>query len=150
MHKQLDTTGMLEAVRAKIVEANPEIMEVKYGCYLSGRGLHNAFVFNRRTGQDTILVEVGGYTTAEIPADEIERYTIHGRVIRLEDVLLAAQGHIGWLEPDGMGTLWLCDQVKRWGKPMRDERIVGWNLRSDSLDQQPPETIAFLHSLLSV
>lgn len=63
------------------------------------------------------------------------------RPIRLADVLLALPGPTGI---DADGHFLVYDQ-NGWHLP---GKVVGWDLRADSLDAQSPETIAFLHSLL--
>ncbi len=64
------------------------------------------------------------------------------RPIHLADVLLAANHIKLWL--------WVTEQGRFNLHPQGGEIATGpaWNLRADSLDQQSPETIAFLHSLL--
>lgn len=122
----------IEAIRAKCIEANPEIVErdalwcPKHG-FLSGE----AAVDHRRN-------------CAEQIEDRREF-----RPIRLSDVLLAMKQKESLhgnarikLHIDG--TFWLLD-----GKiGTRVDAEAQWNLRTDDLEAQSDETIAFISSLL--
>jgi hypothetical protein len=146
----------LEAIRQACIEANPEIVELKFGCEIEWKG-ERAFL----TGDTYVLGDVAGGSAVQKKFWVANRsirgvdsfregngdWGIIGRPIRLCDVLLAidksvvkeaysfkmyANGYM-WLEniPDG-GT--------------RQDAI--YNLRADDLTQQSEECISFLYELL--
>ncbi|HEY9826378.1 MAG TPA: hypothetical protein V6D19_13095 [Stenomitos sp.] len=135
----------LSLVRAKVVEANPEIMELKFGCevrhFLKGTAIILAV--------QKLIGESDCYDLAyyKLPDPIFERspfnpnWDILGRPIRLADVLVAIEN----IKNDDVyhnALLSLCegDEVGNTDKL--------WNLRKDSLDEQSEECILFLKELL--
>jgi hypothetical protein len=135
----------LEQVRAKIIEAVPEIMEYRCnGC-------------NRRYAE-----YVNGCPRCWIDEwsreKNYERYPnrhvgLTPRSIRLADVLIAVWSHLENYELPTYESAYLpsrftiasdgdmfCDLPKA--------QIANWNLHKDSLDDQSEETINFLHDIL--
>lgn len=120
-------TSNLEQLKKKIQEANPEIMEVKFGCEI--RTPFTTYVIGKHTPDKENVIE------------------ILGRPIRLADVLLALENEYQAQDKsyavDGEGTFIFVN------KDVEMTWVNGsWNLKSDSLDKQSPETINFLMELL--
>jgi hypothetical protein len=136
-------------IRAKCIEANPEIVELKYGCEVRGNDKHRGTVAGR-------MVWIGGTGLVVIDncaALERQGLKIIGRPIRLSDVLLAINEYSEFTD------LNFVTQAGAFGKYLnlggaRGHKIEAtaylWNLRRDDLTQQTPETISSIHSLLCV
>lgn len=121
-----------EAVRAAIIKAVPEIMELKFGCE------------GKTHGMKWVLTEQG-WRSGPRGFSIMEPREIVGRPIRLADVLLAARGNKGeLLRIDQYGTFWIGHSVEVMGENTK----VDWNLRTDDLSQQSEECIDFIHSIL--
>lgn len=117
-----------------IQAANPEIMELKFGCKVKfGQPKHSYFgkgiILNKNyAGNWLIKTEVD--TTTTIPDKEIKR--ILGRPIRLADVLLASFNTKEAYPENGVLII-----------------VSKWNLSDDNLDHQSEETKQFLIDLLT-
>lgn len=114
-----------EQLKAVIQTANPEIMELKFGCELEG-GVTFISV-NPKTNEYYILAG-----NKILKRNEYRK--ILGRPIRLADVLLAS-------------TL-------EWSNIYEDRYLLMnllklWNLKDDNLDHQSEETKQFLIDLLT-
>lgn len=132
----------LETIRQACIEANPEIVELKFGCE----------VFVERWGHSAMmcafegLPELSGETSMTLHHKGKLHYVgssskgkIIGRTIRLADVLLALQRgstnkRFIFITLGGIDGLM--------------DLILLWNLKDDNLDHQSPETIDFIHKLL--
>lgn len=149
-----------EAVRAAIVKAVPEIMELKFGCevhrynhieekrvwkdgLLRMEHIHDGIkeVICGHFSEETALVRIddklgraGAWMPFEVPRYLERDWKIIGRPIRLADVILAVHIRNG------------VEEVTTF----RDKDFYNsrWNLRQDDLSQQSPQCIEFLHSLL--
>lgn len=173
----------LEKVRAKVIEAVPEIVALNLGCVLESKDFEHddlrhftivashGMCLKHKTQRgcensdgncdDTdgfTLISQGmefddfGYVQREVEWDKVEeRYVVVGRAIRLSDVLVAlgncreVHGLTFDVYADKMVIFWSTKNGD--GATLKRER---WNLRADSLDEQSPETIAFLHKILCV
>ncbi|UPJ35837.1 hypothetical protein IVB45_02155 [Bradyrhizobium sp. 4] len=131
----------LDQVRAAIIKAVPEIVELKFGCQVLVDGeVMIATYWN--TSNDSLDVyapeqqELLHHTFNLYPKE----YEILGRPIRLADCLVAIDQRCrgdnfatvasnGWFHYGGTRAF--------------------WNLRTDDLSQQSPECISFLHDLLT-
>lgn len=140
------TSPQLDQLRQVIIKANPEIVELQRGCvvevesYLGG-------VFTRRKTVSGVSNKGDLYLTGGMSPNLYARESVTrviGRDITLEDVLRTMQGNpkapIGvdingyFLEcEDDLTDLRLMFQRWTLGKPLQD---------------QPPSTISFLHSLI--
>ena len=145
----------LAAVRAAVIRAVPEIVELKFGCELSRKGQEDS----RRLYK--VIEDVGfgandkkcwinsvpfGSMPIELGKDMIENggeFKIIGRPIRLADVLLAIFGTgLGYCSPRfGDSTKLLLAERNELGG-------ADWDLKNDDLSLQPEETVAFIHGLL--
>jgi len=127
---------MLEKLRKKIIEAVPEIVELKFGCEVKMGTKQVFIVVGMMPNGDPITVKKeGAYDSTKQGADveKIDgKIEIIGRHIRLADVLYA--------------TLSLVVDGK--GRKRRTDIVEMWNLKDDNLDHQSPETILFLDNLL--
>lgn len=139
----------LEKIRQACIAANPEIVELKYGCLILYKGQRMTFIRNDTAGRPWCYTGWAPHVIGDEAFDRLEPafLKIVGRPIRLADVLLAIgpalqtkKGRIGTYrgreidEPQGV-KLWLVE--------------VGWNLREDDLTKQSEETLAFIVSLLT-
>jgi hypothetical protein len=128
----------LEEVRAKIIEAVPEILELKFGCHIQKFDRVMKFVeltsFDDGSHSLSFVAPNGTLHNATYFTNEIEELVILGRPITLEDVLKAMNtprkdGKYYCNDTDYEKVFWLWV----WGKP---------------LDQQHPETITFIGKVL--
>lgn len=134
------TTKQKEELRQVIIKANPEIMELKFGCEIMC-GFSKAFIITDHN-KDTVTAF---FPTRNSPPDfdfiSKSEILILGRPIRLADVLLAYQKlkdrHILFSLTSQGGF-----QIKQ-GEPSSC-----WNLKDDNLDRQSDETQEFLYNLL--
>lgn len=126
----------LEKVRAAIIEAVPEIMELKFGCRFKFNGGPNGVLLNNRECKHSqFLVH---WPLLQPKFDRLDwrdmDIEILGRPITLADVLRAIgiHGKEGVYPPELLAV----------GHPAR------WNLAKDNLDDQSPEVCDFLTSVL--
>jgi len=135
-----NTPDLLEKIRAKCIEVNPEIVELKFGCEIALKGVRKHFYLSGDSNGSHHLA-IGG---VEIPLSNkwfVDNCKIIGRPIRLADVLLA----IGAI--DGVhATVSTKGQIDV--HPFNGDTV--WNLRKDSAEDQSPECIAFISSILGV
>lgn len=131
----------LEAVRRACIEANPEIVELKFGCGIEyGKQLPSYCLYGGVVSSGDIVLYL--YTQCE--SIRVSKYQFRlfgevlGRPIRLADVLLAVRRVR--LEIDNIPDH-LSMGVSNVGWRT-------WNLRKDSLEDQAEETVAFLATLL--
>lgn len=142
----------LQKLKEVIQKANPEIMELKFGCevevktysgnvtkviYLDEGG-SGVYVSHPSLKSKTAFFEKFDYSIAGFKKYILKE--ILGRPIRLADVLLAIKADV-YIDSDGFFLIMLDDN---------DVRKVGakWNLQKNNLDDQSPETIKFLLDLL--
>lgn len=147
----------LQAVRAAIIKAVPEIVELKFGCEV---------LLLRQTKKSTLLnfsekdryVEVFRNKDGSTLHGDMEIVSqILGRPIRLSDVLVTLEKENprypvvvtqeGYLVGTYRGNMGSCANpfnFKGWY-----ETTQIWNLRQDDLSKQSPECIHFLHTLLA-
>lgn len=125
-------------VREKCIEANPEIVELKFGCEIehpigSKKGIIISHSLTLRAKQDMFLVLKKG-STFYLVKHAITK--IIGRPIRLADILLALQ------EEDG----------KEWniriGSVGVYKVVAAYNLRDDNFDHQTNEMKEFIWEIL--
>jgi len=151
-----DRQKNLETIRAACIKANPEIVELKFGCrFKFPRGSYGTLLCDKEWKRAKFLVALPQLPPHydELRWDDMEDVEIIGRPIRLADVLLAmetAKGshHVavrndgGILVREGNGI------TSNWSLQWRNPFPV-WNLRADNLEEQSDECVAFLAGLLS-
>jgi len=139
----------IQFIRQKCIEANPEIVELKFGCllrnkasgYISGIYLgydsttNNSLVSKLDGGymwQFKALgnMRIGDWTPTEMGKHGLSDWSIVGRPIHFADVALA------------------IEEAHELSGNRAGELISTWNLRKDSLEDQSPDTIQFLYELL--
>lgn len=151
-----------QALKSKIIKANPEIVDLKFGCEIKGFSEALGRTFFLEKGKDNSSEWIAVYPENGIKGNLLERpiysisasfpakieYEILGRPIRLADVLLAMQK----LEDDDDDRNWV---VNRFGEFLKDREDIPavdvgmtWNLKKDDLDLQTDETKQFLINLL--
>lgn len=137
-------TDHLQEVRAKIIEAVPEIVELKFGCEIDSQGKANKLLYvGHSNHQHAVHAILKDKSTAMLMVDEVFTSTIIGRPVTLADVLMA----IDYVRPVKQ-----CWYVRYDGIffDSRDEKwSVNWNLALP-FDEQKPEVIEFLHKILCV
>ncbi len=142
----------LKEIREKCIEANPEIVELKFGCELKiwvqkdwkkqhpfpdDMELKRAMFVGVEDSQYMVYAEKEKMALRHTKKVFDREYKIIGRPIHLADVLLV-------IEPIA---------IKRDLSDLLLKFIIGsdymWNLKDDNLDNQSEETINFIHSLLT-
>lgn len=154
-------------IRAACIKANPEIVELKYGCRIEyaeiewlivqGIGKCTKHKLYRNCNESCdfedayeLVREEGVFTEPEsiiLERKLIEPRHIVGRSIRLSDLLIAMTETMtrpgDWIVDAG-GQFWEIEAITDdggWGtKPHK----VRWNLKRDDLSEQSDECIAFL------
>lgn len=130
----------LEKIRAACIKANPEIVELKFGCFVKNpyRERESIAVFLWKESKIAFLLHPR--FGAEKYLDGADPLGVLGRPITLADVLLAIGSAAGenYYSVDVNGVFF------------RGNKIDGhhWNLRQDNLESQSPETQLFLSELL--
>lgn len=130
----------LQIIRAACIAANPEIVELRQvGCLVEYDNFTWRYLY---TNGFTVIIQSFHFNTQEEVS--IGKVNVLGRPIRLADVLLA----IGKDEVDlpvNFGAT-----IPKWKIIHSDitGSSEGWNLRTDDLTLQSPETLEFLANLL--
>jgi hypothetical protein len=137
-----------EKLKEVIQQANPEIMELKFGCevkvkigtFISKFGKnHNIINFNVTCKTNGGYFVTSSYDASRhISEDSIVK--ILGRPIRLADVLLATIDTVMLIGALSGDTITFAV----FGK------VAFWNLKDDNLDHQSAETKQFLIDLLVI
>jgi|ERR1700735_2616515 len=164
----------IQTIREKCIEANPEIVELKFGCeiqlydedmtiatLIGGIGKCTRHKKATNCNEDCDIESALWVSTVESDPKELyeptewiieksrtDLYKILGRPIRLADVLLAIGPDNQPITVDANGIITSFKaNPKDWESPIFDKQ-VDWNLRADDLEKQSPETIEFLYDLL--
>lgn len=139
-------------IREKIVAAVPEIMELKFGCEIKREGASKREFFVGQFGDEFSIVRIddkGAWIPFTIPwPPKSQHFEILGRPIRLSDVLVAI-GKQGKTFPFSIGFT-RGDFISIIPENGTSKQHAVWNCRKDSLDDQSPETLQFIHSILCV
>lgn len=136
----------LQVIRQKTIEANPEIVELEFGCEVKSKAgwlkiITPKFTFNPHQGTYraiALLFEEMGHREYAISEEDI--YEIIGRPIRLADVLLAMQ-------MENVPGFY----INRFGKFEAKgdyENGAAWNCYKDDLSLQSEECLTFIYNLL--
>ncbi len=138
----------LEKVRAKVIEAVPEIVELKFGCRIQKDGETFALaieedkgIFEKTLAGYWMCVSDDGQAIAVQKGIRIE---IIGRPITLADVLRAIPKRM-YLKTIGDYTRLVDD-----GDGYVHHGPVFWDLTRPSLDEQEPEVWEFLLKVLNI
>lgn len=131
----------LEKIREACVKANPEIIELKFGCEVDYYGERTMAVSNEADYEQGKYIfvspEVKGNNMVFLDDKNIK---IIGRPIRLADVLLVLKECINISFSAEYSEFFEGDINTRTG--------IFWNLRDDNLEYQSKETITFIAGLL--
>lgn len=145
----------IEEIRKACILANPEIVELKFGCEVIDKGFNHQNnskgVFIALAMEDNIfMVYENGDVSWAISKSQIE---ILGRPIRLSDVLLAIErsDKTGWhiysngefAQNAGYNEMYLEQKICG-----INESHIRWNLLKDSLEDQDEPCLTFLVDLL--
>ncbi len=136
----MENQEKLQYIKNKVIEVCPEVMEIMIGTEVLIT--HNLAKFQGKV----LYQNVGGTTVANLATGMIEiltlpeQFEIVGNPIGLSHILRTIQ-HKGMFSLTDMGEF-LND--------VGDKRFTNifWNLEKDSLDQQKPEVIDYLYTLL--
>jgi len=138
----------LNQIRESCIKANPEIVELKFGCrfidrestqtlmYLSQSKSSGAtYAYSETLGDDCYL--------EDFRFEDPNKIEILGRPIRLADVLLALHNFVGGIEcyPQSDSSL----LIQSFNEPKSSGK---WNLSKDDLTLQSEEILSFLANLL--
>jgi hypothetical protein len=156
----------LQHIREKCIAANPEIVELKFGCLVdlyagesaglahvvaeigicrkhkTVRGCERSNDFSCDPDDGVMLVAEHGGRNLHLrqkKTAEIEKHKILGRPIRLADIYVAYLGN-------GKPSETIVDVNNHLSKELKIMTL--WNLRADDLEKQSEETINFLYELL--
>lgn len=133
----------LEAIRAKCIEVNPELMspgDIKPGTHLK----------HKTEGWETVAtssVDRFGGVSHENGCGPALSFVKAARPIRLADVLLVMNIEFVRTDSPAHMNFWLndghfCAGINRAG--------IRWNLREDNLEKQSPETVEFIGKVLGL
>lgn len=137
-----------------IQEANPEIMELKFGCEVELQNYKNPLrIILWEEGIDYGVVSLNARDGENQSFQKKHIIKILGRPIRLADVLLAIKNRKmqnveldiyitknGYSQTEEIRFKYHCD--------LNDYRLAIWNLKDDNLDHQSDTTKKFLIELL--
>lgn len=146
----------LALIRTKCIEANPDIMELKFGCRFKLDGRIWTFLFEDQLYRfHALSVDGTRWDGMEIAREIIQQIPspFIGRQITLSDVLLAMRaknssyaiqcsGHFMWF-----GTSDEVGEAIDWNEVWSDGQRRAWNLHK-TLEDQAPETINFIYDIL--
>jgi hypothetical protein len=138
-----------DQLKKVIQKANPEIMELKFGCEVI-HGMAKWKVVATIPGKTSVLI-TNGDEQDWFQQDTEKRYIL-GRPIRLTDVLLAIDRRKLWNETMKKELNYLefdIEVEKFWIGHKITHKSCLWNLKDDNLDHQSEETKQFLVGLLT-
>ncbi len=126
----------IQKLKDVIIKANPEIMELKFGCYFSGEGVSSGLIVRMIDRFPFGFTANYHHQGSGIMCREFNtrKIVIIGRSIRLADVLLA------------MGIEAFVGSEKM--QANLNDIVVMWNLKDNNLDNQSDECKEFLDKLL--
>lgn len=136
-----------QKLKEVIQAANPEIMELKFGCEVQRDEEVLTFISDyyfegigdRQWKKVTLRGEAGN--VFEMAEMDLSKYKVLGRPIRLADVLLAMIA-----ETDRQTT---NKEIRKMNYSQRTLKILAkWNLKDDNLDHHSDEIKQFLIDLL--
>lgn len=150
---------LLALIRQKCIEANPEIIELKFGCVVKLPIKSNfsnvvakkfGSIFWKYDDNKFRFVGERGWLDVNLFQEHRDKFQIIGRPIRLADVLLAIddwpQHHnpiLWWTKVEGL--LGIRDAGM---KELLFFICTNWNLRKDNLNDQSDECVSFIAELL--
>jgi len=131
----------LAFIRQECVEANPEIVALKFGCEVTNKAGHRVRIYAAHGNSIRTLDLDSGQGIKEQTTVSLRE--VHGRPIRLADVLLA----VPHLKPRDHRNI-VRGQAESAGNVGFVTVVCEWNLRKDDLTEQSDECVAFLYELL--
>ena len=135
----------LEYIKSKVVEVNPEIMELKFGCEVKNKTSNDYRIILRGVafkGGMPMLCDSGMFRRVNVHYFPIENVEILGRPIRLADVLHTLdEGSNQEIVVHIDGELGIADEAIIW-------KNTYWNLQDNNLTNQSEECINFLAEVL--
>lgn len=140
----------IEIIKAACAKANPEIMEISFGCDLKRNDQYGSIYkcvneHGFANNNKKVWLNSVPFGAMEVERERIGKgldFEILGRPITLQDVLLALENVEKYILVDVIGNMYTHDANDG---SLIDEGI--WNLRA-SLEDQSEETLQFLADLL--
>ena len=132
----------IQFIRERCIEANPSIKKLEFGCEVEWKGAgasKGIFIKDKRDDSKSYLF-YGSDRVETFDKEQCkEHVSIIGRPIRLADMLLAFKSENILAQVDTKGQINF--------QPFKGD--TSWNLLKDNLQDQSPETIDFIYSLLT-
>lgn len=158
----IEKLKQIEHIRKACIEANPEIVELKFGCEieqpLKSAGYRVGRIASFSGSDDGTDTTSYYHVMFGMSVDKVyvNEFKIIGRPIRLSDVLLAVKQEDLNLENKFKKDYKGHPPIKykifyQFMQSITKYEIDGgefWNLKDDNLEHQTPETIAFIFNLL--
>ena len=138
----MPTNPHYESVRAKVIAACPELMELSFGCYIKSK-YHSASERIIEDFSDSLIQCENGV----VERNEID---IIGHPIRLSHIFRVWQERCKKIQDISFKNLGEC--IAKFSKVEAGIAAImsHWNLEKDSLENQSPETWEALDKMLSV
>lgn len=134
----------IQFIRERCIKANPDIKKLEFGCEVEWKGAgasKGIFIKDKRDDSKSYLF-YGSDRVETFDKEQCkEHVSIIGRPIHLADVLLAIQQE-GWSDQNPM---WSEETTLYYWQKLCKK----WTLKKDNLQDQSPETIDFIYSLLT-
>lgn len=134
------TEEQYQKLRSVIIEANPSIKDLVFGCEVEFQTARCDFVCRNYAGNPIISF---GFMTKVVKEKDLK---IIGRPTRLADVLMALPEVS--MEGDYSCIMYHFPESKNEVAFTFDDGDIIWNCKEDNLDNQPEETKQFLYKLL--
>lgn len=142
----------IETIRQACIKANPEIVELKFGCRIEDFMYGQAVIvgIEKYKGESDCYYQFYD----KIPEPKLNlspqnfNWTIIGRPIRLADVLLVIpENHSLSIGILGYFENWILVEGDTY--KLKHFKGIKWNLLKDSLEEQSEETLTFISNLLT-
>lgn len=142
-----------EVIRKACIAANPEIVELKFGCaILWGKTPLCGLILNKTYAGNYLIRIEGTRTTTTVKERQITK--IIGRPIRLADVVLAAKEKRKQLL--STKSIDIPEEVEDWMELLEAEGVENeleylwyhWKFTQDNLASQEEPTVNFLYEIL--
>jgi hypothetical protein len=135
-----------DQLKQVIQAANPEIMELKFGCeIISGKQIFQVIDVDKANNDYLLFHSELGIHNSSMVINQIL-----GRPIRLADVLLAVDEKFGLENPYLVGFEGMIYKIAEGETELTNlKHLAQWNLKDDNLDHQSDECKEFLNDLLA-
>lgn len=130
-------------IRQKAIEANPEIVELKFGCEIEYEGEHGIYIEHIEGFADCFKLDHQFKSTGMCTVTN-PKLKIIGRPVRLADVLNAL------MHTEHTVCIASNERFELFNKAKNEweQQFKTWYLVQDNLESQSEPTIDFIYSLL--